>query len=69
MPLYEYRCRKCKLEFERIVFVTEKEPVACPQCHTSNAERLLSVFSAGLSSGKEMSSRESSCGPSSGGFS
>jgi len=69
MPLYEYRCPKCKLEFERILFATEKETVACPQCHAPNAERLLSVFSAGPSSGKETPSMKSSCGPSSEGFS
>ncbi len=69
MPLYEYRCPKCKLEFERIVFTTDKESVPCPQCHAPNAERLLSVFSAGRTSGQAGSSPGSSCGPSPRGFS
>ncbi|MBW2107840.1 MAG: zinc ribbon domain-containing protein [Deltaproteobacteria bacterium] len=69
MPLYEYRCTKCGLEFERIVFSTDKQRVTCPQCGASQTKRLLSVFSSGEASGRGPGTLTSSCGSSSGGFS
>ena len=67
MPLYESHCSDCGSEFERIVFPSDKTPVECPNCRTTNTERLLSVFSS--TPGKGDASLGSSCGPSSGGFS
>ena len=54
MPLYEYRCRCCGARFERLVRSTAsastsgtaapQPTVICPQCQSSQVERLLSAF-------------------------
>lgn len=47
MPIYEYRCRTCKHEFEQLVRSSRsKAKVACPQCGGGKVERRLSVFAA-----------------------
>jgi putative FmdB family regulatory protein len=45
MPIFEYKCRKCGENFE-VLFRSrdEKLVVACPQCGSKKAERLLSAF-------------------------
>lgn len=45
MPIFEYRCRDCAAEFEKIIFGREN-PVDCPQCGGARTEKLLSSFSA-----------------------
>jgi len=42
MPIYEYECRTCHQEFELIVL--KDTVIACPSCHGSDLERLLSGF-------------------------
>lgn len=42
MPLYEYRCENCKVEFERLV--RGAEDVTCPTCGSAGVQRLLSLF-------------------------
>jgi putative FmdB family regulatory protein len=51
MPLYEYRCRTCDLEFETLVQGSAK-PV-CPGCDGKKLEKKLSVFAVSSSGGKE----------------
>lgn len=47
MPIYEYRCRKCGKQFEKLVRVTTPdEEVDCPSCGVKEAERMLSLFAA-----------------------
>ena len=41
MPLYEYSCQECDHTFETLVF--EGDKVECPQCHSDQLERLLSL--------------------------
>ena len=43
MPLYDYRCKACGVEFEALV----RPPSApvCPACASDDLERLLSGFS------------------------
>lgn len=41
MPTYEYSCKKCKHEFEELVFDNEK--IKCPKC---GSVRLNKLFSA-----------------------
>jgi len=49
MPIYEYRCESCSERFEELVRRPE-DPVSCPECGGTAAERLLSVF-AGVGGG------------------
>lgn len=43
MPIFEYRCRDCGAEFEKIVR-SGGDPVVCEQCNSRKLDRLLSVF-------------------------
>ena len=66
MPLYEFRCKKCDQQFEKIVFPGDKEPIKCPRCGAPKPDRLLSVFSSSTKEGNIGASASSSCGPSRG---
>jgi putative FmdB family regulatory protein len=44
MPVYEYSCRTCSKRFEQLLFGREKP--ACPKCHGTDLERLMSRFAA-----------------------
>lgn len=43
MPIFEYRCRDCGAEFEKIVR-SDGDPVVCAECRSRKVERQLSVF-------------------------
>ncbi len=43
MPIFEYRCAKCKQEFEEIVF-SDRAEIKCPKCGSRENERLLPSF-------------------------
>ena len=63
MPIYEYECRACGSQFERLV--RNAEAVTCPSCDSSEVQRLLSMFavssdgtrSRALQDGKRRSAR------------
>lgn len=42
MPLYDYRCRSCEVNFESVS--KPYEPVRCPECGTLGAERMVTSF-------------------------
>ena len=42
MPIYEYRCRRCGVEFEALV--RGSDTAACPSCSATDLERLVSLF-------------------------
>jgi putative FmdB family regulatory protein len=43
MPLFEYRCKKCKRQFSLLVGVTrEKAPLECPRCGSTKVTKLIS---------------------------
>ena len=47
MPIYEYRCRSCKHEFEELVRSSaDRDTARCPACESGNVSRKLSVFAA-----------------------
>jgi putative FmdB family regulatory protein len=45
MPIYEYRCKKCRRRFSVLTLrVSEKASPVCDRCGSTAAERLLSRF-------------------------
>ena len=47
MPIYEFRCKKCKTQFEEIRPVGDDgKKLACPECGTKRPEKLFSSFAA-----------------------
>ena len=42
MPIYEYACRSCSNRFEALIRGTSATP-ACPECKSTDLERLLSL--------------------------
>ncbi|PKN64939.1 MAG: hypothetical protein CVU57_12485 [Deltaproteobacteria bacterium HGW-Deltaproteobacteria-15] len=60
MPIYEFRCNKCGMEFEQIV-LSSKEEVPCPGCGKEDTCRLMSSFSCNSSSPGSAGSSASSC--------
>jgi len=42
MPIYEYRCRECGQQFEKLVRTFDSGEVNCVFCSSLNVERLLS---------------------------
>jgi putative FmdB family regulatory protein len=45
MPIYEYRCRKCRKRFSVLTLrVSEKAVPVCDKCGSRSADRLLSRF-------------------------
>jgi putative FmdB family regulatory protein len=48
MPLYEYRCKKCGKQFERLRRMHDADrEQECPECLSQEIERLVSTFAAG----------------------
>ncbi len=47
MPLYEFRCDKCrkKFSFQASVSEYEKKRPACPKCKSRKVSRIFSSFS------------------------
>ena len=43
MPIYEYTCKSCGEEFETLVRASSTPD--CPECHSTELEKKLSVFS------------------------
>ncbi len=43
MPIYEFRCLKCKTDFEALVFGSN-DKITCPKCKGKKLERLMSSF-------------------------
>lgn len=42
MPIYEYACHQCGHEFEALV--RQDTVPECPSCHSTELDKLLSVF-------------------------
>lgn len=57
MPIFEYHCAGCGLDFERLV--RPEERVACPECGSAKIRRQLSVVAAPRSRGGD--SDDGSC--------
>jgi putative FmdB family regulatory protein len=59
MPIHEYVCASCRVEFEELV--RGDEEVRCPHCDSPRAEKKLSTFALARASG---GSREAAPPPS-----
>ena len=60
MPIFEYRCKQCENEFEKLVFRSDDTDIECPSCRSSEVEKKMSaasVMSGSLTGG-------SGCAPS-----
>lgn len=45
MPIYEYVCTECKRKFRKLVgVIATQTPLACPNCHSQQVNRLISRF-------------------------
>ena len=66
MPIYEYYCPDCEIEFEKLVRLSEADATPeCPECGGRHAQKKLSTFAtSGGSTGRGVAA--SSCGGSSG---
>ncbi|HVN97169.1 MAG TPA: zinc ribbon domain-containing protein [Syntrophorhabdaceae bacterium] len=60
MPIYEYVCKKCKKEFEALVFKDDKPE--CPSCGAKNPTKKMSSF--GFSVGYKFKSSSTGSGSS-----
>jgi len=62
MPIYDYQCPKCEIEFEELVFNREAE-VDCPKCGipVSRLPSLVSFKSKGSDGQPTKSQAGSSC--------
>ncbi|MBN2430788.1 MAG: zinc ribbon domain-containing protein [Acidobacteria bacterium] len=68
MPIFEYRCRKCDQEFEKLVFRhTPAGEIRCTDCDSEDVEKLLSTFAFTGTTRKSGSGGSSSCGSCRGG--
>ena len=62
MPIFEYRCRECGAQFEKILR-SAAERVTCESCRSRKVEQLLSVFavSGGSASGDAAAAEPGAC--------
>ncbi|HHS96689.1 MAG TPA: zinc ribbon domain-containing protein [Chloroflexi bacterium] len=48
MPVYEYRCKKCNVKFEKFVrSLSAQNAVQCPRCGSEEVEKAVSLFGVG----------------------
>ncbi len=60
MPIYEYRCKTCKIEFECLVLGSDNS-ISCPECTDEKVERLMSACSFKSSGSYAPSSDSTGC--------
>ena len=60
MPIYEYACQDCGREFETLVR-SDTVP-ACPQCHSTQLDKRLSVFATVASAPDAVPAMSGPCG-------
>ncbi len=48
MPIYEYQCKRCGVQFEHLQRSRQAPVPACPSCGAERPEKLFSTFSAAV---------------------
>ena len=66
MPIYEYKCMKCKKDFECLVFGNNGD-ICCPDCNSKKVKRLMSACSFKNEGNFSSSAASSGCSSCSGG--
>jgi putative FmdB family regulatory protein len=45
MPIFEYNCKNCDAQFEKLVFRSDDTDIKCPACNSSQVEKRVSAAS------------------------
>ena len=62
MPIFEYVCKKCKNQFEELVF-SQDEQAECPSCGSTKTEKLMSCCRGKMGGGPDMDAPLASASP------
>lgn len=63
MPIYEYYCPDCEIEFDKLVRMSEADAQQpCPECGSQNSHKKLSTFATSGGTTSRGASSSSSCG-------
>ncbi|HHO74902.1 MAG TPA: zinc ribbon domain-containing protein [Deltaproteobacteria bacterium] len=60
MPIYEYKCKECGKEFEKLVPISSENNPKCPQCSSVNVKKKISITASSTSECTTCSSRSCS---------
>lgn len=60
MPIHEFACRQCGREFEALI--RSSTVAECPQCHSTELDKKLSVFATAGSSADKSPAPVTPCG-------
>jgi len=61
MPLYEYRCKECGFEFEKMMSFSQSDKLPeCPSCKSQDTRKQMSTFAS-----KGNAASSSGCSPTS----
>ncbi len=60
MPIYEYRCSRCRRDFELLVRAGAAPP--CPACDAPTLQKRLSAFAVGRPAPASAGSAPGACG-------
>ena len=60
MPIFEYACHDCGREFEALV--RSGTVPGCPQCHSTQLDKRLSVFATGAAAPQSAPAMAGACG-------
>lgn len=63
MPIYEYMCKSCEKNFEKLVrTMNGQDKIACPECGSVKTVRAMSVFATRGEGAKGAANEDPSCG-------
>lgn len=62
MPIYEYHCAACGIEFEELTSAANATKVTCQACGSRRVARLLSAFAVASGSKKAAAADPGPCG-------